>query len=73
MFRKQAKAFSADHIALKLAYETLEDGFGDLKFLEKVLTMMPLEHAEHKESQIKMKELADQLLEEASEVNKWYH
>lgn len=72
MFRKQAKAFSADHIALKLAKESLEDGFCCLEFLEQVLTILPFEHAEDKDCQEKMKELADKLYEEASEVNKGY-
>jgi uncharacterized protein (DUF924 family) len=72
MFRKKAKAFSADHIALKLCNETIEDGFDDLKFLEKTLVIMPLQHYESLDSQNKFKEIADKLHEDCVEVNKRY-
>ena len=64
MFRKQAKAFEADHIALKLGKEMIANGeYDKLRFLEKVFTYIPLEHSENLEDQAQWLEILKKIIE----------
>mmetsp|Transcript_29897 Transcript_29897/g.26445 ORF Transcript_29897/g.26445 Transcript_29897/m.26445 type:complete len:162 (+) Transcript_29897:16-501(+) len=65
IFRKQAKAFAADSVALKITKDMIETGeFKNLQFLEKVFVYVPLEHSENLEDQIQSIETLKGLLKE---------
>ena len=73
MFRKNPKAFAADHISLRLCKEMVESGEIDhLKYLEKTFAILPLEHSENLEDQLKSVELFQKLVDESVEQNKEY-
>mgnify|MGYP003887396695 CR=1 FL=1 len=48
MFRKQAKAFAADHMALSLSKKILADEkmYDEYMIYEKAFVLLPLEHSE---------------------------
>ena len=73
MFRKQAKAFKADPIALRIANELIESGeYEKLQFLEKVFSLnlilqsfalLPFEHSEDMKDQETCINFYEKLLE----------
>jgi len=63
MFRKQKQAFDYDHISFAISKEIVDsEDWKDIKYVDKQFFMLPFEHSENLDHQVKSMELFEKYL-----------